>query len=182
VFGKDVRSLAATELRGNFGYVFQNDFLMASTIRENIDYGRGLSDERIWQAIQSAQAAEFVKKLDGGLNFSLAQKAANLSGGQKQRLLIARALAGDPKILILDDCSSALDYATDANLRKELKENYPHTTKIIIAQRISSIMSADNILVLDDGKIIGSGTHSQLLKTCAEYGNIYEAQMGCMGV
>jgi ATP-binding cassette subfamily B protein len=180
VFGKEVRSVDTEKLRRSFGYVFQNDFLMAASVRENIDYGRGLSDEDIWRAINHAQAGEFVENLDGKLDFVLSQKAANLSGGQKQRLLIARALAGNPKILILDDCSSALDYATDAKLRKELKENYPDTTKIIIAQRISSIMGANEILVMDDGKIIGKGTHDNLLLDCEEYKNIYEAQMGTM--
>jgi ATP-binding cassette subfamily B protein len=180
VFGKEVRAVPAKELRAKFGYVFQNDFLMAATIRENIDYGRGLSDEQIWQAIDRAQAGEFVRKLQGGLDYVLAQKASNLSGGQKQRLLIARALAANPQILILDDCSSALDYATDAALRKELKEYYPNTTKIIIAQRISSIIGANEILVMDDGEIIGNGTHDHLLQSCEEYKNIYDAQMGTM--
>ena len=178
VDGRDVRSYEAGELRKKFGVAFQNDFLMSSTIRENVDYGRGLSDGDICRAIGAAQAEEFVNALEGGLDFSLAQKGQNLSGGQKQRLLIARALAGNPEILILDDSSSALDYATDAELRKALVREYGGITKVIVAQRISSVKSADLILVLDDGEVIGKGTHDELLKNCNEYSLMYSAQMG----
>ena len=137
-----------------------------------------LDDEAIIRALEDAQASEFVNGLEGGISFNLAQKAANLSGGQKQRLLIARALAGKPEIIVLDDSSSALDYATDAKLRKALAEGYPDSTKVIIAQRISSIKSADLIIVLDDGEIIGAGTHEELKETCGEYALIYATQMG----
>ncbi|MDE6441799.1 MAG: ABC transporter ATP-binding protein/permease, partial [Clostridia bacterium] len=178
VDGKDVRSYTASELRAKFGTAFQNDFLSSSTIRENIDYGRGLDESDILRAVKSAQAEEFVNSHEEGLDYVLAQKGLNLSGGQKQRLLIARALAGNPEILILDDSSSALDYATDAELRKALTEDYGGITKIIVAQRISSIKSADLIIVLDDGEVIGKGTHEQLLKTCGEYSLIYAEQMG----
>lgn len=178
VDGKDVRSFTASELRAKFGTAFQNDFLSSSTIRENIDYGRGLDEGEIMRAVKSAQAEEFVVSHEEGLDYVLAQKGLNLSGGQKQRLLIARALAGNPEILILDDSSSALDYATDAELRKALTENYAGITKIIVAQRISSIKSADLILVLDDGEVIGKGTHEKLLKDCREYSLIYAEQMG----
>ena len=178
VNGQDVRSVPPEELRSHFGTAFQNDFLMAATVRENIDYGRNLPQENIDKAVDSAQARQFVSALDGGLDYDIAQKAANLSGGQKQRLTVARALAGEPEILILDDASSALDYETDAALRRALAENYPQTTKIIIAQRVSSVRQADVILVLDDGKQIGLGTHEQLLQNCEEYALIYKAQMG----
>ena len=176
--GKDVREYPLEELRKKFGAAFQNDFLIAASVRENVDYGRGLDDEAIIRALEDAQASEFVNGLEGGISFNLAQKAANLSGGQKQRLLIARALAGKPEIIVLDDSSSALDYATDAKLRKALAEGYPDSTKVIIAQRISSIKSADLIIVLDDGEIIGAGTHEELKETCGEYALIYATQMG----
>lgn len=178
VDGKDVRSVPVEELRAKFGVAFQNDFLMAASVRENVDYGRDLPEEQIDLAIACAQAQEFVNGLPEGKNYDLAQKAANLSGGQKQRLLIARALAGNPEILVLDDSSSALDYATDAKLRKSLSEHYADSTKIVVAQRVSSIMNADLILVLDDGKLIGKGTHAQLLESCEEYRLIYQTQMG----
>ena len=178
VDGKDVRNYAAAELRKKFGVVFQNDFLMAASVRENVDYGRNLTDEEINKAIDNAQAREFVDGLDGGLSFDLAQKANNLSGGQKQRLLVARALAGNPEILILDDSSSALDYATDAALRKALARDYAEVTKVVVAQRISAVKNADLILVLDDGEVIGSGTHDELLESCGEYALIYSTQMG----
>ncbi len=176
--GRDVRNYPTAELRRKFGVVFQNDFLMAASVRENVDYGRGLTDEEINKAIDCAQAREFVDGLPGGLGFDLAQKANNLSGGQKQRLLVARALAASPEILILDDSSSALDYATDAALRKALAHSYAGVTKVIVAQRISSIKHADLILVLDDGKVIGAGRHDELIKSCGEYNLIYSTQMG----
>lgn len=178
VGGDDVRSVPVETLRSRFGVAFQNDFLMADSVRANIDYGRNLSEADILSAADSAQAGAFISQLDGGLDYDLAQKAANLSGGQKQRLTIARALAGKPEILIIDDSSSALDYETDAALRRALAGNYPSTTKIIIAQRVSSVRSADAILVLDDGRQIGLGTHEHLLRTCEEYALIYKAQMG----
>lgn len=178
VGGDDVRSVSVETLRSRFGVAFQNDFLMADSVRANIDYGRNLTEADILSAADSAQAGAFISELDGGLDYDLAQKAANLSGGQKQRLTIARALAGKPEILILDDSSSALDYETDAALRRALAGNYPSTTKIIIAQRVSSVRSADAILVLDDGRQIGLGTHEHLLRTCEEYALIYKAQMG----
>lgn len=176
--GRDVRAYKNDELRKKFGVAFQNDFLMAATVRDNVDYGRGLSDEEIEKALKAAQAEEFVQGLEGGVDYNLAQKANNLSGGQKQRLLIARALAASPEILILDDSSSALDYATDAAFRKALSKDYPDCTKIIVAQRISSIKNADLILVLDDGRVIGKGRHDELMRDCDEYKLIYAAQMG----
>lgn len=178
VDGVDIKSYSYKQLRKKFGVVFQNDFLMAASIRENIDYGRGLSDEQIDRAIDAAQAREFINGLDDGANHNLAQKANNLSGGQKQRILVARALAGDPEILILDDSSSALDYETDAALRKALATKYKDATKIVVAQRVSAIKNADCIIVLDDGEIIGQGTHDELIASCNEYAMIYSTQMG----
>ncbi|MFA5007148.1 MAG: ABC transporter ATP-binding protein [Candidatus Izemoplasmatales bacterium] len=164
-------------LHTKFGVVFQNDFLFADTIRENIDFGRALGDEQIVAAAKTAQA-DFIAERPEGLDHVLTVKGANLSGGQKQRLLIARALAAHPEILLLDDCSSALDYKTDAALRRALSKEYGDTTSIIVTQRVSTIKNADAILVLDEGKAIGYGTHRELLSSCASYREIYEVQMG----
>ena len=181
VGGEDVRSVPADKLREKFGAVFQNDFLMAASVRENIDYGRNLTDEQIERAADCAQAREFIEGLSGGLDYDLAQKAGNLSGGQKQRLLIARALAGDPEIIVLDDSSSALDYATDSALRRAIAHEYASATKVIVAQRVSSVKNCDLIMVLDDGKIDGLGTHDELMASCAEYRSIAKTQMGVAG-
>ena len=178
VGGEDVRSVPADKLREKFGAVFQNDFLMAASVRENIDYGRNLTDEQIERAADCAQAREFIEGLSGGLDYDLAQKAGNLSGGQKQRLLIARALAGDPEIIVLDDSSSALDYATDSALRRAIAREYGSATKVIVAQRVSSVKNCDLIMVLEDGRIDGLGTHDELMASCAEYRSIAKTQMG----
>ncbi len=175
--GRDIRSIPAEELHSMFGVAFQNDFIIADTIRENIDFGRGLSDEDIERAAESAQAAEFIAEKEG-YDYELTVKGANLSGGQKQRLLIARALAANPDILILDDSSSALDYKTDAKLRTAISKNYGDLTTVIIAQRISSIKHADLIIMLEDGVISGIGSHEKLLETNEAYREISEAQMG----
>lgn len=178
VDGKDVRSYDAKELRAKFGAAFQSDFIMGASIYENVDYGRNLLQSDVEKAVGAAQAREFVEGLEEGGRHVLAQKGSDLSGGQKQRLLIARALAGNPEILVLDDSSSALDYATDAQLRKRLAREYAAVTKVIVAQRISSVKSSDLIIVLDDGEIIGAGGHEELLATCDEYRLIYDTQMG----
>lgn len=178
ISGRDVRTIPEERLHTMFGAVFQNDFLFSDTIRANIDFGRGLSDEDIIRAAKAAQSYEFISALPEGLSHMLTVKGSNLSGGQKQRLLISRALAGSPEILILDDSSSALDYKTDANLRKSLAENYGNITSVIIAQRISSVRYADVILVLDDGEVIGKGTHNELMASCESYRKIAELQMG----
>lgn len=178
VDGQNVRSLCREVLCQKFGMAFQSDFWMADTIRANVDFGRGLSDEAIRKALDDAQAAEFVNAFSDGWNHKLTVRGTNLSGGQKQRLLIARALAGNPEILILDDSSSALDYKTDAALRRCLRREYSETTKILIAQRISAIRYADLILVLDDGKVVGQGTHEELINTCPMYALVAENQMG----
>jgi len=178
ISGDDIRSIPQEKLHSRFGVVFQNDFLMADTIAFNIAFGRQLSDEQIEKAAEYAQAKEFIDALQERYGHMLATKSSNLSGGQKQRLLLARALASNPEILILDDSSSALDYKTDSLLRKALAENFAETTKIIIAQRISSIMYSDRILILEDGKALGYGTHGELMDSCDVYREIYASQMG----
>ena len=176
--GRDVRSYAKDELHSMFGTVFQNDIVFNDTLRQNILFGRDLSDEQLNNAIEDAQAKEYVSQLKEGLDYKADIKGANLSGGQKQRLLISRALAGNPDILILDDSSSALDYKTDSLLRKAIAEHHGDSTLIMVAQRVSSIQNADQILVLEDGRCIGKGTHQQLLDSCEYYRSIYESQMG----
>lgn len=178
VDGKDVRTYDRDVLRRKFGVVFQNDTIFADTLRENIDFGRGVSDEEIWQAARDARAGEFMEQYEDGLDHEAVIHGANFSGGQKQRILISRALAAKPEILVLDDSSSALDYKTDAELRKAIHEHYQDTTTIIIAQRISSIMSLDAILFLEEGKAIGYGTHEELMESCKAYRDIYHTQMG----
>ncbi len=177
ISGDKIDGIEPEKLHAKFGVVFQNDFLFADTIRENIDFGRSLSDEQIKKAAKTAQA-DFIFEKENEFSSRLTTKGSNLSGGQKQRLLIARALAASPEILILDDCSSALDYKTDAELRRALSEDFKETTAIIIAQRVSSIMGSDKIMVLDEGRIIGYGTHSELISTCKSYQEIFEIQMG----
>ncbi|WP_455718099.1 ABC transporter ATP-binding protein [Anaerosporobacter sp.] len=172
--GTDIKDIPLRELREKFGIVFQNDILFQDTIEENIRFGRDLSLNKIKEALTYSKADEFVTDLQSALTI----KGANLSGGQKQRVLIARALAAKPDILLLDDSSSALDYKTDALLREQLREHFSTTTKIIIAQRISSIMHAEHILVMDDGKMIDYGTHDELLSRCSIYQDISKSQMG----
>ena len=180
VDGRDVRTYEADELRRKFGTVFQNDVIFADTIRENISFGRDASDEELRCALRDAMALEFVDGYGDGIDHRAVIHGANFSGGQKQRLLIARAFAGGPEILVLDDSSSALDYRTDAMLRRAIRENHSDATSVIIAQRVSSVMSLDRIIVLDEGRMTGCGTHEELLGTCAAYRDIYETQMGEM--
>lgn len=176
--GQEIKHYTLDALHQNIGAVLQKDVLFADTIRENILFGRSFSEEQLQQAIDNAQAREFIDKLPDGLAHHLEAKGQNLSGGQKQRVLLARALIGQPDVLILDDSSSALDYHTDANLRKALRTHFTSTTKILIAQRISSIQHADKILLLEKGKMIGYGTHKELLATNATYQEIYQGQTG----
>jgi ATP-binding cassette subfamily B protein len=166
-----------TAIRNAFGVVFQNDALFRDTIGENVRIGRALTEEQLITALRHAQAWDFVEE-KGGLSAAIEPKASNLSGGQKQRLLIARALAGKPEILILDDSSSALDFKTDAALRRTLREHYADTTSILIAQRVSSVRHCDKILVLEDGCAMGLGSHEELLQTCPLYREIYTLQTG----
>lgn len=178
ISGDDIRCIPAKELHTKFGVVFQNDFLYADTIESNIKFGRELDEEQVRLATGCAQASEFIDALPDGLRHMLTMKSSNLSGGQKQRILISRALAAKPEILILDDSSSALDYKTDSLLRKALSEHFSETTTIIIAQRASSIMHADHILILEDGRALGYGTHEELLASCDIYREICTSQMG----
>ena len=174
--GQDIRTIPSDTLRRKFGIVFQNDFLTEGTIGDNIRFFRQLDDDALAHAAETAQANFIAEK--GGLDAEVVVRGNNLSGGQKQRLLIARALAANPEILILDDSSSALDYQTDANLRKAIRTHYRNTTTVLVAQRISSLRHADLILVLDDGGIIGAGDHDHLMETCEEYRLIARNQMG----
>ncbi len=176
--GKDIRTIPFEILRKKFGVVFQNDTIFEDSILENIRLGRKISFEEVQNAVEYARAKEFIEEEGRGYENTVSVRGANLSGGQKQRILIARALAARPDILILDDSSSALDYKTDAFLRKELKEHFPDTTTILIAQRISSVMQSDHILVLDEGKMIGYGTHQELMENCEIYREIGKTQMG----
>lgn len=180
VDGRDVRTYPKDELHRKFGVVFQNDILFNDTLRNNIDFGRGVDEAGILAAANDAMAREFIDSHEEGLDYMADIKGANLSGGQKQRVLISRALAGNPDILILDDSSSALDYKTDAALRRAIFERHQNSTTIMVAQRVSSVMGLTNILVMDDGCCIGYGNHENLLETCPAYRDIYESQMGAM--
>ena len=177
IHGRDIRSMTDEELRTQFGVVFQNDVLFRGDIFENINLGRDLTEAEVLTAAEHAQAASFIEAA-GGLTAPVSAKGTNFSGGQKQRMLIARALAKKPEILILDDSSSALDYKTDAAMRQVIRQYFDGTTTVIIAQRISSIKHADHILVLEDGEALGYGTHEELMKTCGLYQEIAHLQMG----
>ena len=177
VDGKDVREYTLEELREKIGMVMQKAVLFKGTIRDNLLWGNeSATDEELWEALRIAQAEEFVLKKEKQLDEKIEQEGRNLSGGQKQRLSIARALVKKPEILILDDSASALDYATDAALRKSLKEMPGETTVFIVSQRASSLMHADLIIVLDDGDVADMGTHEELLKSCEVYQEIYYSQ------
>ena len=176
--GKDITSYSREELTSMFGVALQNDFLYADTVEENIKFGREISDEDIGRAAKIAQASDFIEALPEKYKHSIAPKGTNLSGGQRQRILIARAVAARPDIIILDDSSSALDYKTDAALRKALNTELSGSTVITVAQRVSSVKNCDRILVLDDGKVIGDGNHEELLENCPEYKEISDSQMG----
>ena len=177
VFGKPVKEQDMESLRSQIAVVPQKAVLFAGTIRENMKWGKeDATDEEIMEALTIAQAAEVVQKKEGGLDAFVEQGGKNLSGGQRQRLTIARALVRKPRILILDDSASALDFATDAALRKAIREMKNAPTVFIVSQRTSSIRFADQILVLDDGKSVGVGTHDELLKTCSVYKEIYDSQ------
>ena len=176
--GKKISSYTQEELTSMFGVALQNDFLYADTIEENIRFGREIDHEDVVCAAKIAQAYDFISAMPEGFNHMISSKGTNLSGGQRQRILIARAIAAHPGILILDDSSSALDYKTDASLRQALKESMSDSTVITVAQRVSSVKSCDQILVLDEGRIIGRGTHEELLENCVEYRQISDSQMG----
>ena len=176
--GRDVRTYDKDELHRLFGVVFQNDVIFADSLKENISFGREVGTEEMRRAAGDAMAREFIESYEDTYDHRAVVRGANLSGGQRQRVLIARALAAAPQILVLDDSSSALDYKTDAALRKAIREHHADTTTIIIAQRISSIMGLDDIIMLEEGKVIGHGTHEELLRDCAMYQEISRTQMG----
>ena len=181
VDGVDVRDYELKALRNKVGYIPQKAVLFSGTIASNLDFGESvetpLDEEKMWEALELAQAKSFVEEKEAGLESEVSQGGTNYSGGQRQRLAIARALARKPEILIFDDSFSALDYKTDRILRKELAEQTQHMTKLIVAQRISTIMDADQILVLDNGKVVGQGTHKELLATNEVYQEIAYSQL-----
>lgn len=177
VDGKDVREYDLEEIRGKIGMVMQKAVLFQGTIRENMKWGnQNAAEQELWKALEVSQAREFVEQKEGGLDAPIAQGGKNLSGGQRQRLTIARALVRNPEILILDDSASALDFATDAKLRRAIRGLKENPTVFIVSQRASSIQHADQIIVLDDGKIAGLGTHKELLNSCEVYREIYYSQ------
>ena len=180
VDGINVKDYKLEELYNILGYVSQKSILFTGTINENVGFGKNKngkpSEEEIQLAIKQAQAKDFVEKMPDKYNSHISQGGKNVSGGQKQRLCIARALLKKPKILILDDSTSAVDTATDAKIRKAFAEEIPNTTKLIIAQRISSVMNADRIIVLNNGVVDGFGSHEELMETNAIYREVYESQ------
>ena len=176
--GRDVRTYAPDELRRTMSVVFQNDTIFADTLRNNIIFGREVTEETMEQAAADANISQMIDAQPERYDYRATKAGANLSGGEKQRVLIARALAGHPDLLILDDASSALDYKTDAALRKAIRTNYPDTTTLTNAQRTSSVMSMDRILVMENGQMIGYGTHEELLDSCEVYRDIYISQTG----
>ena len=179
VDGVNVKEYRLRNLRDGVGVVLQKNTLFSGTIAENLRWGaEDATDEEVRRASELAQADKFVSSFPHGYDTVIEQGGANVSGGQKQRLCIARALLRKPKVLILDDSTSAVDTATEAQIRRALREDFPHTTKIIIAQRITSVMDADQIVVMNEGEIAAIGTHEQLLETCEEYREIYDSQNG----
>ena len=179
IAGKNIADYSLDKLREKIAVVPQKAVLFSGSIRSNMKWGKeDATEDEMWKALEVAQAEEFVKKKENGLDAKVEQGGRNFSGGQRQRLTIARALVKKPEILILDDSSSALDYATDAALRMGLRKSFPETTIFIVSQRAASILHADQILVLDDGKMVGKGTHEELLKSCEVYREIYESQFG----
>ena len=177
VGGRPVRDYTMEHLRDAVSVVLQKNTLFSGSIRENLLWGDpNATEEQLWEACRAACADEFIQKLPGGLDYDLGQGGVNVSGGQKQRLCIARAILKQPKVLILDDSTSAVDTATDAKIRKAFANEMKGTTKIIIAQRVTSICEADLILVMDDGEVVAQGTHEELMRTCEIYQDVYQAQ------
>ena len=175
--GQDIRSYDVHELRRKFGVVFQQDALFSTSIKENIQFGRDVELNMVQEAAEMAQARPFIEQLQDQYEAKILRSGANLSGGQRQRMLIARALADRPEIIILDDASSALDYQTDAKLRQAIKQNTQATT-ILIAQRISTVLHADQILVLEEGRVVGLGSHQELVQSCPLYQELMALQLG----
>ena len=177
VGGRSVGDYTMEQLRNEVSVVLQKNTLFSGSIRENLLWGDpNATEERLWAACRAACADEFVEKMPGGLDYDLGQGGVNVSGGQKQRLCIARAILKQPKVLILDDSTSAVDTATDAKIRQAFARELKDTTKLIIAQRVASVRDADLILVLDDGRIAAQGTHEELMRTCDIYQDVYRSQ------
>ena len=179
VNGVDVREQALEELWGSIGLVPQAAFLFSGTVASNLRFGKpDATDAELWRALEIAQASDFVAAMPGGLDAPIDQGGTNVSGGQRQRLSIARALVKQPRLYLFDDCFSALDAATDARLRAALRLATRDAAVVIVAQRVSTIMHADRIIVLDDGRVVGMGTHDELLATCDPYREIVVSQLG----
>jgi ATP-binding cassette subfamily B protein len=175
--GVDVRELDPEMVWQRVGLVPQKPYLFSGTVASNVRFGDPDADEAaVWRALEIAQARDFVAAMPGGLSARIAQGGTNVSGGQRQRLAIARALVAKPEVFLFDDSFSALDLATDARLRSALRPVTRHTAVIVVAQRVSTIIDADHIVVLDDGKVVGTGNHEQLLQTCPTYVEIVESQ------
>ena len=176
--GTNIKDISLSKLRDMLGFVPQKGVLFSGTIASNIKFGdENISDEDMYKAAEIAQALEFIEGKEDKFDSEISQGGSNVSGGQKQRLSIARALAKKPKILLFDDSFSALDYKTDVKLRKTLREKMQDTTTIIVAQRIATILNADKIIVMNEGKVVGIGKHQELLKTCPTYLEIAESQL-----
>lgn len=180
VGGRDVRSVPEKDLRGRFGVVFQNEALLNDSVYENISFLRGLPREDVAAAAKTAQAWEFIQRLPEGLDARLDIRGANLSGGQRQRLLIARALAGKPAVLVLDSADSALDYRTAAALRAAIRRDCPGVTLVVISERVASLRDAERILVLEEGRVTDQGTHEELMERCRRYRHVAELQKGVL--
>lgn len=179
----NIKSLYLTEIRNMIGVVPQRSMLFSGTISDNICWGKqSASDEELLHAAKIAKAYKFIASMPDGYNSLVVQRAANLSGGQKQRLSIARAVVKKPEIFIFDDCTSALDVLTEEKVFDSLKNEFPHVTKIIITQRIATALKSDKILVLDNGRVAGEGSHKELMERCKIYRDIYILQMGRGGV
>ena len=177
VDGRDIRSYDVHELRRKFGVVFQQDALFSTSVKENIQFGRDVELNMVQEAAEMAQARPFIEQLQDQYEAKVLRSGANFSGGQRQRMLIARALADRPEVIILDDAASALDYQTDAKLRQAIKQ-HTHSTTILIAQRISTVLHADQILVLEEGQVVGLGSHQELAQTCPLYKELMALQLG----
>jgi ATP-binding cassette subfamily B protein len=177
--GVNIKEINPEILKKNIGFISQETIIFSGTIREIMKWANeNATEEEIKEALEIAEIYNFIKKLPEGIDTFIGEKGVNLSGGQKQRLTIARAIVKKPKILILDDCTSSVDFITEKKIFKNLKENLKEVTKIIVTPRIFTIMNADKILVLENGKIVGIGNHTQLLKNCIIYREIYESQIG----
>jgi len=178
VDGVDIRDMRREDLWRKIGFVPQKAFLFSGTVASNLRYGKeDASDEQVWHALDVAQAKGFVSELPEGIEAAIAQGGTNVSGGQRQRLAIARALVKDPEVYVFDDSFSALDFKTDSMLRAALRNEITHATTIIVAQRVSTILHADRIVVLDGGRVVGIGTHAELMETCPTYSEIVYSQL-----